>query len=59
MGFFFLAFIMFEHVLPQREEDYYFQNIGKWFPTFLQVLAYSFAPLVWVATYFVLKAKQV
>lgn len=56
--FFMLAYFIHE-MLPDREDDYYFLKIEKWFPTFLQVLAYSIAPLAWVATYFVLKAKQV
>ena len=56
---FLLVYIIVEKVLPQREDDYYFLKIEKWLPTFLQVLAYSIAPLAWVATYFKLKAKQV
>ena len=56
---FFIVYIIAEHVLPEKEDDYYFLKIEKWFPTFLQVLAYSIAPLAWVATYSVLKAKQV
>ena len=56
---FLMAFVLFEHILPEKEDDYYFLKIEKWFPTFLQVLVYSTAPLAWVATYFVLKAKQV
>lgn len=57
--FFLFVYIMAEHVLPERDDDYYFSKIEKWFPTFLQVLAYSIAPLAWVGTYFILKAKQV
>jgi len=56
---FLLTYVLFEHVLPEKEDDYYFLKIEKWFPTVLQVLAYSTAPLAWVATYSVLKAKQV
>jgi hypothetical protein len=56
---FLITYVVFEHVLPEKEDDYYFQKIEKWFPTLLQVLVYSTAPLAWVATYFVLKAKQV
>lgn len=56
---FLLVYIIAEHVLPEKEDDYYFLKIEKWFPTVLQVLAYAIAPLAWVATYFVLKAKQV
>lgn len=55
----FLVVYFIHELLPDRGDDYYFLKIEKWFPTFLQVLAYSIAPLAWVATYFVLKAKQV
>lgn len=57
--FFLLVYVITQHVLPEKADDYYFSKIEKWFPTFLQVLAYSIAPLAWVATYSVLKAKQV
>ncbi|HEU4472325.1 MAG TPA: hypothetical protein VFR58_14635 [Flavisolibacter sp.] len=56
---FFLVYVIAEHIVPEEKEDYYFLKIEKWFPTFLQALAYSTAPIAWVATYFVLKAKQV
>ena len=56
---FLLIYIIAEHILPEKEDDYYFSKIERWFPTFLQVLVYSTAPLAWVASYFVLKAKQV
>jgi hypothetical protein len=59
MLFFLLVYVITQHVLPEKADDYYFSKIEKWFPTFLQVLAYSIAPLAWVATYSVLKAKQV
>lgn len=55
----FLVVYFIHELLPDRPDEYYFSKIEKWFPTFLQVLAYSIAPLNWVATYFVLKAKQV
>jgi hypothetical protein len=57
--FFLLVYIITQHVLPEEADNFYFSKIGKWFPTFLQVLAFAIAPLAWVATYSVLKAKQV
>jgi hypothetical protein len=57
--FFLFVYFLEELVLPEGDADYYFSKIEKWFPTFLQVLAYAVAPLAWVGTYFVLKSKQV
>ncbi len=54
---FLLAYLLSE--IPGLEHEAFFSKVEKWFPTFVQVLAYGIAPLAWVATYFVLKAKQV
>lgn len=57
--FFFLVYVITQHILPEKADDYYFSKIAHWFPTFVQVLAYAVAPLSWIATYKVLKGKQV
>lgn len=56
---FLLAYVITQHVLPENAENYFFSKIGNWLPTFMQVLSIAIAPLAWVATYSVLKAKQV
>lgn len=56
---FLLAYVISEYVLPGMEAEAVFSRMEKWIPTFIQVLAYAIAPLAWVVTYFVLKAKQV
>jgi hypothetical protein len=56
--FFLLFYIIHVKLLTNKPDDYLLTQ-EKWLPYFLQVMAYSAAPVFWVLTYFQLKAKQV